>query len=132
MKYAATSEIKKYLPQDAFDVRPLEYEWAEATNAIVFASTLAFPTFRRWESELSKFYRTLIGNNRAVSVESHPDLGCISFWINTDPSVDVHVARLKCAESVENLNSWVGSSLIDSLATDDRAATVGLIRIRPE
>ena len=132
MTYAATARIRKYLPRDAFDVRPLEFEWDEAINAIVFASTLDFPTFDKWESELSKFYRTLVGNDRAVAVEAHPELGCISFWINTEPNVDVHVARCRSAESVENLNAWIGSSLIELMATDDRTATVGLIRIRPD
>ena len=130
MTYAATSEIKKYLPPDTVDSKPLEYDWAEAENAIVFISTLDFPTFGEWESELSQFYRLLVGGG-AVNIESHPDLGCISFWFNCHPNVDVHVARCKHAESVENLNSWVGSTLLNSMATDNRAATAGLVRIRP-
>jgi hypothetical protein len=131
MSYATTGEITKYLPPDAFGVVPLEYEWAEATNAIVFASTHECATFDEWESTLSEFYRAQISDNHAVSVDAHPELGCIRVSINIRPRVDVHLARCKCSGSVENLNSWVGSSLMASLAKDVRAATVGLIRIRP-
>ena len=131
MTYATTSEIKKYLPPHSVDVRPLDYEWAEASNAVVFISTLDAETFTQWETELTEFYRLQVSDDCVMNVESDPDLGCISFWFQTLPNIDVHVARCKNIDSVENLNSWVGSTLLASIAADTRAATVGLIRIRP-
>lgn len=131
MVYAPTSDITRYLPPEAFDVRPLEYEWAEATNAIIFASSVDYETFSAWESGLSHFYLTLVGVANALNVESDPELGCISFWLQSAPPVDIHVARCKNTESVETLNAWIGSTLLSTMASDNRAATIGLIRIRP-
>ena len=131
MPYASTDEIAKYLPPDSIDVRPLDYEWAEATNAVVFASAFYSSSFSEWESKLAEFYRMLIGRRHDMNVESNPDLGCISFWFDSIPNIDVHVARSENLDSVENLNSWVGSPLLTRIAMDTRATTVGLIRIRP-
>lgn len=131
MNYTVTDEIASYLPPKIIDVKPLEYEWDEAANAIVFVSSFAFSTFEKWNSELSQIYRSLVRDGYDLNIESHEDLGCTSFWFNHLPNVDVHVARCQNTASVENLNSWVGSTDLESLATIEGAATVGLCRIRP-
>lgn len=132
MTYAVTSEITRYLPPESIDARPLDYEWVEATNAIVFVSTFAHTSFALWETKLSVFYRMLIGDGCGLTTESHSELGCISFWFDSNPNVDVHVARCENINSVENLDSWLGSPLLVSMAMDPRAATVGIIRIWPD
>lgn len=131
MTYSSTGEITNYLPPESIDVRPLDYEWAEATNAILFGSKLDFDTFAQWEIALSEHYRNLKANDHELTVESHPDLGCMSIWFDSSPSVDVHCARCKNPDSIDNLNAWVGSALLESIAADPQTGTVGLIRIRP-
>ncbi|MEM9643933.1 MAG: hypothetical protein AAF989_02970 [Planctomycetota bacterium] len=132
MKYEVTREIEEFLPPETFDARPLDFEWVEATNAVLFASAMNHTTFSRWKSDLSKYYRLRLRGGFDLNIESFEDVECMSFWLTHTPNVDVHVARCQQPESVEELNSWIGSTLLESMAANERAATVGLVRIRPE
>ncbi len=47
-----------------------------------------------------------------------------------DPELDIHVAWGGNEESYQNLNSWIGSEVFDSLCVD-KPPTAGMIRTRP-
>ncbi len=139
MPYEITNEIARFLPPDPISVYPLEFDWQEATNAIVFTSGFDKESFSDWEECLSAYYKALLGDIPDIDVESDPELGCATFWINLDPdhlpegaiSVDVGVARCCVANGFENLNAWIGSSRLTDMVEKDKPAMVGLIRIRP-
>lgn len=139
MAYKVTDEIAKYLPPATVSTKPLEFQWDEAANAILFTSNFNKKSFSDWKKGLSSHYRTTLGDIPSIIIESHSKLGCISFWINLDPdnlpkgniSVDVSAAWCPKEESVENLNAWIGSSLLESMVKKDKPSMAGLIRIRP-
>ena len=131
MAYSVTDEIRQFLPPNSIDVKPLDYAWAEAVNAIIFVSTTESSSFEEWQLALDEYYRKMKYCEQILRVESHPELGC-SFWFDTSPQVDVHVARCKTPGSINTLNSWVGSDLLASMAAAPHAETAGIIRIRPE
>jgi len=140
MPYDVTEAISKYLPPDVITVEPLEFDWDEAVNAVVFTSRFDATSFSAWETSLSEHYMSVLGKGPRMKVESDSELGCIAFRINLDPanlpegtiSVDISVAWRGLEESVENLNAWVGSSLLEDMVEKDKPAMAGLIRIRPE
>ena len=131
MAYSVTDEIRQYLPPNSIDVRPLDYAWAEAVNAIVFVSTNESSSFESWQLALEAYYRKMTDGEPILRVESHPELGC-SFWFDSSPQVDIHVARCKSPDSIDTLNSWLGSDLLLAMAAAPYAETAGIIRIRPE
>ena len=139
MPYEVSQEIAKYLPPDVITVRPLEFDWAEAINAVVFTSRFDRQSFPEWEEALIEYYRSALGRIPQVRPETDEELGCITFRINLDPSnlpkgtisVDISVAWCNQEDSLENLNAWLGSKVLASIVRDDKPAMAGLVRIRP-
>lgn len=84
MTCSVTDEITKHLPPEVITVNPLEFEWEEATNAIIFTSNFDKVNFEEWEEALVNYYKNMIVNEHQLDVESDDDISCISFWFSLD------------------------------------------------
>ncbi|WFB35244.1 hypothetical protein P3T73_13845 [Kiritimatiellota bacterium B12222] len=140
MPYEVNDAISFFLPPESKSVQPLDYDWDEATNAIIFTSDYDPGSFSKWLKGLSKHYTQIWGASSQVFVEDDDDLGCVSFWMTREKGVhpmskiqiDSHVAYTKIEDSFENLNAWIGSELLSKLMDEDKPSTIGMIRFRPE
>jgi hypothetical protein len=140
MKYTVTQELLYLIPGKALDAQPLEFDWEEATNAILFTSNLQVKDFCEWNLFIEKHLRSCLPKTASIKVETDEEIFCTSFWISLtkdiheyiDPDFDLHVAWGNHDESFENLNSWIGSELFEEMVSKkDIPATAGLIRVRP-
>lgn len=152
MKYALVDEITQYLPPNVITAKPLEFDWDEATNAVLFTaeykkrfSILKSP-FNALVDKLTEHYRSLVENKYQLEVDPDHEQGCMTFRFSDDPeanpnkgfqiSADISIAWLKAKGTIDDpldaLNSWIGSSLLKKMAQDDKPQLIGMIRIRPK
>ena len=138
MSYSLDDALLKLAPGKILRAEPLEFDWDEAENAILFSSTLQIDDFREWNEQIRQHIASLLPEGSSIKVEPDESVFCTSFWISTtqdmdeyiDPELDIHVAWGGGQESYENLNAWIGSEVFDSLAVD-KPPTIGMIRTRP-
>ena len=139
MSYAVTIELLNLIPGKKLDAQPLEFDWEEATNAILFTSDLQVQSFSEWNNVIEAHLKTCFPKTASIKVEADEEILCTSFWISLtkdmneyiDPDYDLHVAWGASDESFENLNSWIGSELFDEMVSKEGIRTAGLIRVRP-
>lgn len=131
MPYELNDQISRFLPPDVIHALPLDFDWAEATNAILFTSNFDADSFDSWCDGLQCHYAKIVGDTQKIDADPQPDLGCLNFWFKLNPTVDVAMAYCNHSEGFEELNAWIGSSFFESMVNDDSPATAGIVRIRP-
>ena len=132
MPYQLDDSIRLYLPPGIVSAEPLDYDWDEAVNAVIFTSAFDSKDFPCWTATLTEHYRRIVADRMEVDPEIQADIGCIHLWLlKLHPPVDICFAFGRHLESFSNLNPWIGSNRFRSLFTRDTPATAGMIRIRP-
>ena len=136
--YKITAELMRYIPPEVISVEPLEFDWDEATNAILFTVSYSRDSYAEWFEGIHRFLLDSLPLGALVSPEKQEDIFCASFWISLsgddpmiNPDYDLHVAWRKEADSCENLNAWIGSELYEEMVQKDHPQTSGIIRKRP-
>jgi len=137
--YRVNDSIRVFLPPDTITAEPLDFDWDEAENAVLFTSGFTRGSFTELASALTDHFAAVLGSRDQIDVEAHEDIGCISFWMtraaNVQPKlnveVDAHIAYCQNAESLESLHSWIGSTLLTKMAKQDAPSVLGMIRFRP-
>lgn len=139
MSYSLDDALLKFAPGKILKAEPLEFDWDEAENAILFSSTLRIDDFHEWNERIRQHIAGLLPEGASIKVEPDESVFCTSFWISTtqdmheyiDPELDIHVAWGGNEESCQNLNAWIGSNVFSAL-TSNRPPTAGMLRTRPQ
>jgi len=138
MSYSLDDALLKFAPGKLLKAEPLEFDWDEAENAILFSSSLRIDNFHEWNEHIRKHIVRMLPEGASIKVEPDEGTSCTSFWISTsekmeeyiNPELDIHVAWGGNKESYDNLNAWIGSSVFDTLIAD-KPPTAGMVRTRP-
>ncbi len=99
MTYNVDETIKRFLPENSSNLNPLEFDWEEAENAIIFTADLEYPSFADFENSLTNYYTSLLGPEAQINPEGEDELGCISFWVKlgndaselANRNIDIHI-----------------------------------------
>ncbi len=120
MPYQLDDAISAFLPPSVISAEPLDFDWDEAVNAVVFTSAFDSKDFASWAKTLTEHYDRLVAGRMKVDPEIQADIGCIHLWLlKLDPAVDICFASRHHPESFANLNAWIGSNRFRSLFTRD-------------
>ena len=138
MSYFVDDTLLKLAPGRVLKAEPLEFDWDEAENAILFSSTLQIDDFHEWNEHIRQHLASLLPEGTSIKVEPDEGIYCTSFWISRiqdmeeyiDPELDVHVAWGGSEDSYQNLNAWIGSDVFETL-TSGKPPTAGMVRTRP-
>ena len=80
MKYTTTQELLNLIPGSTLDAQPLEFDWEEATNAILFTTDLQINDFNEWNAFIEKHLLSCFPKGTSIKVETDEEIFCTSFW----------------------------------------------------